>query len=135
MILLHVRSHAFLRRSRCCLLVWIIPNLNLSGKSYIPFSERPIGSSRDCRVFRDDGGLCTLGCTWIFSASPAGLVVEYYIELLYNKLLHYLELKYDSSRPMVLIGLERLDKFDTTPKLTRIFCRRPSHNIETSWNE
>lgn len=34
---------------------------------------------------------------------------------------------------MALIGFDRLDKSDTTPKLTSMFLSRPSHISETSW--
>ena len=47
-------------------------------------------------------------------------------------MLSYPELKYESSSPTDLMGFERLERFETTPKLTRMFRSRPSHNNETS---
>jgi hypothetical protein len=41
-------------------------------------------------------------------------------------------LKYDNSSPMAFIGFDLLDKSDTTPKLTSILLRRPSHIRDTS---
>lgn len=51
---------------------------------------------------------------------------------LYHTELDHAELKYDNSNPIALIGFERLDKSDTTPKLTSMFLSRPSHINETS---
>lgn len=45
---------------------------------------------------------------------------------------YYPELKYESSSPTDFMGFERLDRLETTPKLTRTFRSRPSHNNETS---
>lgn len=45
------------------------------------------------------------------------------------------ELKYENSRPIALIGLNRLEKSETTPKLTSMFRNRPSHIKATSCKE
>lgn len=46
---------------------------------------------------------------------------------------YYPELKYESSSPTDFMGFERLDRLETTPKLTRTFRSRPSHSNETSY--
>lgn len=43
----------------------------------------------------------------------------------------YPELKYETSRPRDFIGFDLLEKSDTTPRLTSIFRKRPSHIRET----
>ncbi len=61
---------------------------------------------------------------------------QYYLaSLLYHEVVYgyrYPELKYDSSSPIDLIGLEPLERFETTPKLTSTLRRRPSHRSDTS---
>jgi len=55
-------------------------------------------------------------------------IVQAFISLIHR----YPLLKYDNSSPMAFIGLDLLDKSDTTPKLTSILLSRPSHIKETS---
>jgi len=44
----------------------------------------------------------------------------------------YPELKYETSRPRDFISFDLLEKSDTTPRLTSVFRKRPSHIRETS---
>ena len=50
-----------------------------------------------------------------------------------SAILNYPELKYESSSPMDLMGFERLERLETTPRLTSTFRSLPSHNREMSY--
>ena len=50
-----------------------------------------------------------------------------------SAILNYPELKYESSSPMDLMGFERLERLETTPRLTSTFRSLPSHSREMSY--
>ena len=83
--------------------------------------------------------VCLYYDVWMRLANGNEIMImngQYYLaSLLYRCLVrgcHYPELKYDNSSPIDLMGLERLERFETTPKLTSTLRRRPSQRSDTS---
>jgi hypothetical protein len=77
--------------------------------------------------------VCSLDACGLEGRACSGMVSCKTIKDLYLQLLVYSELKNATSSPSDFIGFDRLERSETTPRLTSMLRKRPSHMSDTSY--